>query len=89
MSATAPEDKIAKKGSAIGLRWLAIEQFARQSEDQGREQKLQRASWCLIARQPRHEKQKKIDEAQHVTKLGKDLWENWSAASVHHLDYSG
>ena len=32
---------------------------------------------------------KKIDEDQHVTKPGKDLWEDWSAASVHHFDYSG
>ena len=87
MSATAPEDEIAKKGSAIELRLLAIEQFLQQSEDQGKEQRLRRASWWLLI--ARHEKQKKIDEDQHVTKPGKDLWEDWSAASVHHFDYSG
>jgi len=76
MSATAPEDEIAKKGSAIELRWLAIEQFVQQSEDQGKEQRLQRASWrLLIARQPRH------DEDQHVIKPGKDLWEDWSVCT--------
>ena len=79
MSATAPEDEIAKKGSAIELRLLAIEQFLQQSEDQGKEQRLRRASWWLLI--ARHEKQKKIDEDQHVTKPEKDLWEDWSVCT--------